>query len=474
MTSTGARTLRVVLLVMLTVFAAGLGYLAVAGGRQALADHRFHPIAIPSPTAADSAAAGALTGSSSAASGASPSTEPPEPSASAVQTVVDAKLASPALGTSTSAQVYDAATGATLMNERADQQVAPASTAKLLTAAALLNVHRVTDRFTTRVVAGASPGTVVLVGGGDPTLSAAAAGEPTAYPEAARVTDLATQVTKSLAGVKVRSVIVDDSLFSGPTTAPGWAPDDVPSSYASAITAAMVDGGRDAPTAAIRSGTPDLAAGQALAAVLGARTVTFAKAPAGAKELASVGSAPVGRLIEEMLSDSDNVIAEVLARQVALADGKPASFAGGAAAVSAELAKLGITVGSRMLDGSGLSAADRIPASALGQVLVAAAGQREPRLRPILAGLSVAGWDGTLAEQGRFDGPSANGVGVVRAKTGSLTGVSGIAGVVTDTDGRLLVFSIVADGVPGGDPDSAAARAVLDAAVAALARCGCR
>src|SRR5262249_4458401 len=151
----------------------------------------------------------------------------------------------------------------------------PASTAKLATALAILAVHRTTDRITTRVVTGALPGTVVLVGGGDPTLTAAAPGKPGAYPGAARISDLA----RRLRGVHVTRVEVDDSLFTGPAVSPSWAPEDVPSDYAAPITASTVDGGRDTPGAEQRSTAPDLVAGQALAAALGVKGVARRTAP---------------------------------------------------------------------------------------------------------------------------------------------------------------------------------------------------
>jgi D-alanyl-D-alanine carboxypeptidase/D-alanyl-D-alanine-endopeptidase (penicillin-binding protein 4) len=288
----------------------------------------------------------------------------------------------------------------------------------------------------------------------------------------------------------VSSVIVDNSLFTGPSTAVGWDPEDAPSSYATEITATMVDGGRDAPTSTVRSASPDLAAGDALAAALtadqaaangeGTPSVSRGTAAAGARVLATVSSPPIGTLIEQMLSESDNVLAEVLARQVAISAKQPASFVGAAHAVASTLAGIGVSVGSGMNDGSGLSGRDRVPAGVLSQVLLkaarasVAASSGSSQLRPLLAGLPVAGWDGTLAEQGRFAGTASSAFGVVRAKTGSLTGVSALAGVVTDRDGRLLVFSFVADQVPGGDPDSAAARVALDQAAAAVAGCGCR
>jgi D-alanyl-D-alanine carboxypeptidase/D-alanyl-D-alanine-endopeptidase (penicillin-binding protein 4) len=90
----------------------------------------------------------------------------------------------------------------------------------------------------------------------------------------------------------------------------------------------------------------------------------------------------------------------------------------------------------------------------------------EPALSPILSGLAVAGFNGTLAD--RFQsGISADGAGVVRAKTGTLTGISAEAGVTTTCDGVLVSFAFVADRVA----DTEAARAVLDEAAATLATC---
>jgi D-alanyl-D-alanine carboxypeptidase/D-alanyl-D-alanine-endopeptidase (penicillin-binding protein 4) len=77
----------------------------------------------------------------------------------------------------------------------------------------------------------------------------------------------------------------------------------------------------------------------------------------------------------------------------------------------------------------------------------------------------VAGFDGTLAD--RFAAGATVGAGVVRAKTGTLTGVTAEAGVVTTCDGDLVSFAFVADEVP----DTEAARAVLDQAAALLSRC---
>lgn len=463
------------LLVIIALVLAVVGYVAVSAGRQYQADRSFHPIKVPAPTATPADVAGVLSAATTTPKPDASTPAGPAPSKQGISNALAADLANGALGPSVAAEVYDAGTGATLLDQRSGELVAPASTAKLLVAAAILTVHKATDRFVTKVVAGSSPGTVVLVGGGDPTLSAAPAGQPAPCAGAARISDLAAGVKASMAGRPVSKVVVDSSVFSGPSTAVGWAAGDAPSNYASPITGTMADGGRSAPTCAPndnRSGTPDLVAGQALATDLAAAGVSRGTAPPAAKVLAEVQSAPVGRLVEEMLTDSDNVIAEVLARQVAIAMKQPATFTTGAAAVSATLKQLSINVGNGMKDGSGLSGADRVPAGVLGQVLLKAVDPAHPELHPIIAGLSVAGWDGTLVEQNRFTGSASNADGVVRAKTGSLTGVTSLAGVVTDADGRMLVFAFVADKVPAGDPTLS--RTALDQLAAALARCGCK
>ena len=90
--------------------------------------------------------------------------------------------------------------------------------------------------------------------------------------------------------------------------------------------------------------------------------MTAGNAPAGAKPVASVQSAPVAELVDQMLQTSDNVIADVLARQVALAEHQPASFTGAVAAIRTVLGRLGAHVGAGMHDGSGLSSGDRVSA----------------------------------------------------------------------------------------------------------------
>ncbi len=399
----------------------------------------------------------------------------PAPSPTGVGALLDPLVASGGLGT-LSGQVLDPATGTVLWQQDPTTALMPGSTAKLLTASAALLTLDHQDRLRTTVLAGAEPGTVVLVGGGDPTLSAAGPGTATGYPGAARLDDLVAQVRTH---GPVRRVLVDVSRYVGDAFAPGWFPADVAGGYIAPIEPIMLDGGREDPSQEVspRSAKPATAAAAELARRLGADpdTVTVGYAPPGAAVLGAVSSPPVQDLVATALTESDNVLAEALAREVARATGAQPSFSGASQAVLSVLRGHGFDVsGAAMVDGSGLSVDDAVPATLLTELLGAAAApdrsnadqQRTVALRPLLVGLPVAGGSGTLAD--RYHGPAAGGRGWVRAKTGTLTGVNSLAGTVLDTEGRILVFALLSNG-----PNPVSVRPRLDALAAGLRSCGC-
>jgi serine-type D-Ala-D-Ala carboxypeptidase/endopeptidase (penicillin-binding protein 4) len=374
--------------------------------------------------------------------------------------------------------VTDPATGSVLWDHTGATPLVPGSTAKLLTTAAALLTLDQTERLQTKVVAGTDAGTVILVGGGDPTLTALPAGEQGVYPDPSRLTALADAVKKAVKS-PVKRVLVDTSRYQGATLQSSWEPADVPGGFVAPIEPVMLDGGRADPKLqdGPRVADPALTAGRALAGLLGANPATVAEgtAAADARPLGTVVSAPISDLVEHTIRASDNVLAEVLAREVAIErDGDP-TFAGASSETLAALAQAGFDVsGATLVDGSGLSTADRIPAKLLGAVLASAAAPApNPKdtqfLRPIVTGLPVAGGDGTLATRFGTATPASAGRGVVRAKTGTLTGVSSLAGITTDADGRLLVFAFMSN-----DVLPSVVRPRLDAIAARLSRCGCR
>jgi D-alanyl-D-alanine carboxypeptidase len=406
-----------------------------------------------------------------------PSASAPTPSADGVKSALNGPASAPALGTLTGT-VMDASTGAVLWDQKATTQLVPASTAKVLTASAALLKLDHGLQFVTRVVAGRDPGTVVLVGGGDPTLSSLPAGKNSLYPGAAHLDDLVTQV-KANSGGKVSQVFYDLSRYTGDGLTQGWLPGDVAAGYIAPIVPAMMNGGRQDPTMEVspRSGTPAKTLATEFAKRLGASVAAKPDATAApdAKVLGEVRSAPLTELVDNFLQISDNVLAEAVAREVAKVTGEEVSFAGVSRTTLKVLQEAGFDIsGAQLIDGSGLSTVDHVSAKLLASVLAVAAGPdgKDPRtakLRPLLGGLPVAGGSGTLQQRFPAGTPSASGRGWVRAKTGTLSGVNSLAGVALDADGRLLVFSLMTSGT-----DANAARPALDNVAAALRACGCQ
>lgn len=391
-------------------------------------------------------------------------------------------LAAPGLGPRVGASVLDATTGQVLLSGADTAGYEPASVAKLLTVAAALE-HLGPDSVTT-TRAQLVPGTdeLYLVGGGD-LLLAAGAGDPGATVGRAGLGDLAGRAAATLADRGVTSVRLrlDDSVLGGlgwgPSQGPGVGAADLAAGFVAQVTGLAVDAGRTRrENYAPRVADPGLSAAQAFAVALAERGVAVggavrrAQVPGGAEDVGSVDSAPLADVVAYTLAASDNTVAEALARLVAIGTGATPDFAGSGRAVLDVVAGLGVPVDGLVLaDGSGLSDGSLLSPRSLTGVLAAASSPDRPRLRPLVTGLPVAALTGTLVD--RFDSSAEARVaqGVVRAKTGSLTGTSSLAGTVVDADGRLLAFAVLADATPA----MAASRAALDEVAAALARCGC-
>ncbi|MFG2235664.1 D-alanyl-D-alanine carboxypeptidase/D-alanyl-D-alanine-endopeptidase [Streptomyces sp. NPDC048723] len=359
-------------------------------------------------------------------------------------------LADPALGSLRTASVVDTATGQVLYESGARDAMTPASTAKIATAAAALAALGPEHRIRTTVMPGAAPGQIVLAGGGDPSLTAK---KKSPAGSGGSLVALAADTAQALkaAGTDTVTLGYDDSLYAGPVRHPiGVNPNIAP------VTALTADEGRpdDSTSGPVdRSDDPSKDAARAFRTLLAERGIKVtgepakAKAAAGVQPLAVTLSTPVAGLVERMLTNSDNDIAEALARQTALASGRPASFEGAEQAVTDRLAALGIdTAGSRFADGSGLNRADKVSAGLLTGLLTKAADPQRPELRPVLTGLPVAGFTGTLKARNSGSSPAA---GLLRAKTGTLSGVNSLSGTVVDPSGRLLAFAFLAANTPG-------------------------
>ncbi len=367
--------------------------------------------------------------------------------------------------------VADVLTGEELDAAAADSGHVPASTTKLLTAAAAVAAAGADHRFTTSVVAGAE-GEIVLVGGGDLTL-AAGAGDPDAIVGHAGLADLAEDTAEALtaAGTTRVSVGLDLAYYAGPDMAPRWDDIDLAAGDAMHMAPLAIEIGRvDGTRARVTDPAGEAAAAFVEALVAAGITVegevTESSASADGTELAAVHSAPLSDLIAYALQHSENILSEGLGRLVAHEAGEEPSFAGAGVAVGMVLGELGIDVaGLELADTSGLSSTNRISPRTLVETLTTVA--ERPELGSVARGLPVAGLEGTLST--RLGDPPA--AGLVVAKTGTLRTVASLSGYVTTADGRLLAFAVLVGDVPAGG--LAGARSAIDAWVSDLASCGC-
>lgn len=351
------------------------------------------------------------------------------------------------MGAASGALVRDADSGATLFSSRAGTPRVPASNNKLLvTATALLRlgpeaVLRTTLRTAaTTDEAGVLGGNLVLVGAGDP------------YLDTTDLQQLAAQVADSGIQRITGRVYGDGSMLDRRVGSydSGWAYDsDLGGSLGGLVTGE--GDGRD----------PALhAASEMRQALLAADVGVTAKSrsgqlPAATQTIATVDSAPIRTIATRINVPSDNYAAELLLKDLGARFGTAGSTTAGAAVVRDTLAAAGVQA--QIVDGSGLSSADRVSPRMLVRLLQAMADQGDV-LRPTLA---TAGRTGTLAERMRRS-PARD---RCQAKTGTLDGVSALSGYCTTTAGAHVVFSFIENGVC-----AVCAKRVEDRMVGAIAR----
>lgn len=325
----------------------------------------------------------------------------------------------------------------------------PASTQKLLTAAAVLDVLDPASTFTTRAVAAAPPaggvvaGDLWLVGGGDPLLATAdyvTRFEIQPWPRSA-IEDLADRIAASVDRID-GSVVGDDSRYDALRFVPTWPERYLGSGDVGSLSAVAVNDGYDAYPAP--SPDPARSAAEILTELLEQRGVTVAgepasgRAPAEAAEVAALPSLTVGEVVAHMVRDSDNESAELLAKEVGRAAGGGPTTAAGVDAIEAALAAGGVRMdGTTLTDGSGLDRGNHVTCDTLMSLL-----EEEGPDSPVTSALPVAAEDGTLTE--RFVGSPA--AGVLRGKTGTLLGVTGLTGFVDTPAGGHLTFAFLSNG----------------------------
>ena len=318
-------------------------------------------------------------------------------------------------GPGTAALAVDLGTGRVVYAHNVQTALLPASNEKLVVTYAALEALGPAFRMQTSVLgegrlgaAGVWTGNLVLKGGGDPTL------------DRAGLARLAEDVRA--AGVRrvTGSLVADVSWFDSRRSGPGWKAGFVPFE-SQALSALAIEGVADA------AGTVRLfrgALGRAGVQVAGGTKI----ARAGGWPLAVRWSAPLAEILRHMDVVSDNFTAELVLKQLGAVVAGEGTTAAGAEVVRSVLAAHAVPLaGVRIADGSGLSSLDRMTPKALVTILQRGWADRE--VRSVLFGvLPVSGRDGTLED--RMSRPPAR--GNVRAKTGTLNGVSALSGYVRE------------------------------------------
>ncbi len=336
-----------------------------------------------------------------------------------------------------------------------DASLIPASTVKVLVAWALLRPPGDDRRLATEVRGGppvdGQTGDVWLVGGADPLLSTADFAVDAGFAGRPRLATPLEALADGLARAGVRQVgrvLGDDSRHDGQRFLPGWL-----ATYASrleitplsalTVNKGLVVGSRPL----VAAPSPAAHAAATLAGLLVARGMGVAGSgegvvPTEAVTLARIDSPPLPEVVGEMLQNSDNLAAEVLLKELGRGPGGQGSTSGGITALRSGLLAAGFDgTGLVLADGSGLDRADRLSCRLLADVLAEGGPQGA-----VSRQLPVAGRSGTLVD--RFRGTPAE--GRLRAKTGSLRGVAGLAGWIEGTSGEdALVFSLLANEVSG-------------------------
>lgn len=398
------------------------------------------------------------------------------PAASRLRTCSVASLAADERLATFTGAVVNGSTGELLFDRSATTGVTQGGVVQVLTAAAALNILGPDYRMSTRVYEGSTPGTIVLVGGGDPTISRLGAGQESVYAGAEKLSNLAAEVEANYTGGEITTIVLDSTMWStGDKWDATWSRSEQTGGRLSEVTALQVDGDRDDPQAqtSARSTDPVTRAGEWFAEALDdagvdidTHHVTFTLGAAVTTKplLGEVSSQPISVLVNQMLVANDATLAETLARVVS----KQMSLGGSASsinqAITSALALYEVkTDGVTIHDGSGTSAANAVPPAFMAKFMVKVS-QGASNLNIIYDSLGVAGSKGSLSN--RFSGDNAVAKGAVVGKPGSSGGVYSLAGTITASDGTLLGFAFYAFGA------NDKSRAAIDTLATGVYGCG--
>jgi len=349
--------------------------------------------------------------------------------------------------------------GRTVYERRSSETFVPASTMKLATAMAALDILGADSKFSTRFVAEKQPkngvidGDLYVIGGGDPLL--ATSGYKTVFDDPDQFYEDFTKIADALNEAGIRSItgdlIGDDSRYDDVRWVSTWPARYQVGGTVAPLSALLVNDGNTGYTDTPNEATTNRKAGdspllfvQTLRTVLNSKGIavggiaTTGQAPDDAEELSTFDSVPMSEVLTEMLKNSDNTTAELVLKEIGLQAKGQGTTAAGIEAAKESLKRQGFTIDDLvMLDGSGLDTGNRMSCE-LSLALVEAVSQKPE----FSEALPLGGKNGTLRKR-MLATPST---GKVRAKTGTLNSVNALAGFADTPRGNTLSFAFIHNG----------------------------
>ena len=320
--------------------------------------------------------------------------------------------------------VVDAMTGEVIFERNSTQARKPASVIKLLSATSVLSYIDSQKVFNTNIYKGVDPGTIVINGEYDPWISMIQSqAEKMGRTSLPRLGFNTINRYNELAGAEAKRLKI---LYSG------LFPQDLAN-----LQAFLKKRG-------IRTTAEKITAEDALLQ--------------SAEPLVLSASPTLETMVKWTLLWSDNVLAERLARLAAITSGETFNTQGVENTFHTVLTNFGIDPDKiEVADGSGLSKQNRVTAKAIADLLMKI--RNDPKYVSVYEGLPIGGVSGTL--QKRFLTTAPQAVGLVRGKTGTLSGTVSLAGYV-DSEDRQYIFVAIADKIPRRYSASERARDTLD------------
>lgn len=328
--------------------------------------------------------------------------------------------------------LVDPSTGESIFEYSADSLRMPASLLKIISAVALLDYVEPDFRFTTEILTGSEPNTLVIAGSLDPWMERN--GVLAIKMGRASLPKLVKTALKKLDsdnGAPIKTLNIKYSKMHYPDL------DFIKSQFVA----------RNVKVTTTR--------------------ITSEEASLASKEsIAIFQSPPMQKIMDWMLIWSDNTLGNRMAMYASMKAGFGYSESGIEETFVKTLNNLGIeSTGLVAVDGSGLSRSNRVSAQMLAELLLKTYDNEKYRI--IYGGLPVGGVNGTM--RNRFVSSAPKAIGLVRTKTGSLTGVVSLAGYVQGGD-REYIFVAIADQIPKYPSAARAARIALDKVLAKFAK----